>query len=242
MTLIRRAPWCAAATTAAATLNHALGLDWSLDRHAVLSGAWWRILTGHLAHFNEAHAVGDIAAFAFWAAIVETRSRALLLSTVIASALGVSLYVLALCPEVRAYRGLSGIDCALAVELFLLGIFDRSAGDGRITRLVCATAGGLFVGKTAFELAVGRAILAPDLGRGVALLAGAHVVGSAVGIAAAALALWSGSGRRHHSALITPPKSSQNGIRRPPPRRTARAEFARLHNPSHDRLRSLLPS
>jgi hypothetical protein len=40
---------------------------------------------------------------------------------------------------------------------------------------------GLFLGKCAYELATGQAILAPDLGQGVKLLPAAHALGALAG-------------------------------------------------------------
>jgi hypothetical protein len=135
-----------------------------------------------MTHYNRAHAVGDIAAFAVWASVLELKDRKLLAWTLVGSALLVSILVLLCHPRITEYRGLSAIDCALATVLMALGL-----EDGRLRRRPALLAGfGLsmlaLLGKTLFEFASGHAILAPDLGGGVQLLPGAHAFGIASGL------------------------------------------------------------
>jgi rhomboid family GlyGly-CTERM serine protease len=159
-------------------LAHWRGFDAGLTRSGVADGEPWRVLTGHFVHFGRAHFVGDVAAFAAWAAVVELWSRKLLLTTVAVTAALASAWVLVACPEVREYRGVSAIDCALAVQILLVHGRDRwTVGDrtGALLFGVCLIA---FSAKTLYELATGHAILAPDLGSGVRLLPSVHVIGA----------------------------------------------------------------
>jgi rhomboid family GlyGly-CTERM serine protease len=151
----------------------------------VRGGAWWLVLTGHFVHYNAPHAIGDIAGFLLWSSAVEMRSRTMALAGTVASALAISVVVVARCPDVAEYRGLSGIDCALFAELVamtLMGLRGRPVALALV--LACA---GTLAAKTAFELVNGHALLAPDLGSGTVLLPAAHVAGAITGIAVALL-------------------------------------------------------
>jgi rhomboid family GlyGly-CTERM serine protease len=182
-----RLPWVSAALTLAAVavqLHPELAQRLALVPSGLRKGELWRLLTGHITHFNGAHAVGDIAAFAAWATAVEVRSRRLLVRTLLISALLVSVLILAVYPSLGEYRGLSAIDCTLAATLMAWG-FD----DPRLRRYpgpfmaLSLCAGGLLA-KTIFEFVHGHAILAPDLGRSVGLLPGAHAFGIVAGLLA----------------------------------------------------------
>jgi len=181
--LLRRGPWLTLTLTALAVGVGAQRV-FELDRSAVLLGEWWRIVTCHLVHYSSAHAFGDIAAFAVWAAIVEAISRRLLLAVLGTAALVVGLGVLLLCPAVGHYGGLSAIDVALATTL--LAVLATSTRFRRIpgARLWIVLIALAHVSKAVYEIALGTAILAPDLGKGVALLPAAHLLGAAAGILA----------------------------------------------------------
>ena len=45
------------------------------DRQAVLAGAWWRCLTGHLVHWNTEHLVWDLLMFVVLGYLIERQSR-----------------------------------------------------------------------------------------------------------------------------------------------------------------------
>jgi rhomboid family GlyGly-CTERM serine protease len=158
-------------------------------------GQWWRLWSGHFVHYGSAHLWGDWLAFAVWAALVEAESRRALAATLL---LGAPLLLLALhlaCPRLGEYRGLSGIDTALVIELILLRGFvpvgtARERGIGPwLTRLFGRPAlqlmGGvcscLLVCKIAYEFRAGHAVLAHDLGQGVQLLPAAHAFGALLG-------------------------------------------------------------
>ncbi len=180
-TLLRRGPWLALTLTVAAVgVGSQRGFE--LDPGRVLLGEWWRLLSCHLVHYSPAHAVGDIAAFTVWAAIVEAISRRLLVWVLGTAALVVGLGVLVFCPAVRHYGGLSAIDVALATAL--LGVLATSPEFRRLpgARTWVALIALAHVSKAFYELALGTAILAPDLGKGVVLLPPAHLLGAAAGL------------------------------------------------------------
>jgi len=167
----------------------------AFTREGMHRGQWWRLWTAHFVHYGSAHFWGDWLAFVVWAALVEAESRRALVVTLLG---GAPLLLLALgsnCPTLREYRGLSGLDTALVLELILLRGFVSSEAGLRglgpwLTRLLGRPAlqvvGGLclclLAGKIAYEFLDGRAILARDLGTGVQLLPAAHAFGALLGL------------------------------------------------------------
>jgi membrane associated rhomboid family serine protease len=194
-------PWCSLALTAVAVALQPTAAEWALTRSWFGAHEYHRLLTGHFVHYGSAHFWGDVLAFAFWAAAVERYGRRFLVASVGAAAVLSSLAVLAFCPSVAEYRGLSVVDCTLAVELFALLFCDRRRAGDTWGAALFAAALASFAGKTAYEFASGHAILAPDLGEGVALVPIAHVVG--IGVGAVAMAIKSRSSadenRAHHA-------------------------------------------
>lgn len=89
-----------------------------LDREAVASGQWWRLLSGHLVHWNAAHLWMNIAALALWVLLCPRAwpwwSWSLLVSF---AAIFVSLGLLLVSPLDR-YAGFSGV----MHGLFVLGL------------------------------------------------------------------------------------------------------------------------
>ncbi|HEX6765084.1 MAG TPA: rhomboid family intramembrane serine protease, partial [Polyangiaceae bacterium] len=126
--IVRRAgratPWLSLAASAAG-LALSSGLvgspsDYALAPGRLVDGELFRLWTGHFVHYGSAHLWGDLLAFAFWAAAVERSSRRLFAVTLFCATPLLSLGILLACPELREYRGLSGLDCALVVELILV--------------------------------------------------------------------------------------------------------------------------
>jgi hypothetical protein len=196
----RSIPWVAASASAASALL-SLGAfgspaQFALSRSGVAELELHRLWTGHAVHYGAAHLRGDLLAFLVWAALVETCSRRLLVVTLLAGAPLLSLAVLGCCPGVGEYRGLSGLDCTLVAELFVLrarqapaaplALFDRMLPRFAGKALPWAAL-ALFLAKCALEAVSGRAVLAPDLGPGVELLPASHWLGVGVGVAAVAV-------------------------------------------------------
>jgi membrane associated rhomboid family serine protease len=193
----RRWPWLALLASLAGLLASVLPAErWlAFTATGMQRGQLWRFWSGHFVHYGSAHLWGDWLAFVVWAGLVESESRRALAATLL---LGAPLLLFALelsCPELGEYRGLSGIDTALVIELILLRGFGRSESDGergpgaRLTRLLGRRAlrvvGGCSLGllglKIGYEFCAGQAILAHDLGAGVRLLPAAHAFGALIG-------------------------------------------------------------
>jgi rhomboid family GlyGly-CTERM serine protease len=154
-----------------------------LSRGAAASEPW-RLVTGHVAHFGRNHLAWDLVVFAGLGAIVERRSRAAFLVVTFGSACAIAIAILAAMPEIERYRGLSGVDSALAVYLathFLVAAENRAPA----ARVVAAAALGGFFLKTAWEAATGATLFVDHTSAGFVPLPLAHLVGGAVGGAVA---------------------------------------------------------
>jgi rhomboid family GlyGly-CTERM serine protease len=192
-----RLPWLSVAVSLFScflAFSSGLSARLSLLPGAVYQGEIWRLWTGHLTHFGRAHAVGDIAAFAVWAAALELGwNRRMLAQSLLGAGLLVAALVLATSPSAIEYRGLSAIDCALVAELITLGVADARQRRRPVLLFALTLWAAGLVAKTVFELLQGHAVLAPDLGHGVALLPTAHIFGITAGIV---LGAWYASSAR----------------------------------------------
>jgi rhomboid family GlyGly-CTERM serine protease len=139
---------CAAVLVSAGPTELREGL--ALERHAVLSGELWRILSGHLLHGDPALAAWDLAALALLGAWVEGRSRAELLAALGLGALLSSAAVLVLRPDLATYQGSSALASALfATECLRL----LARGPDALARSVAALGLAGLAAKIALESA-----------------------------------------------------------------------------------------
>lgn len=80
------------------------------DRAAILQGAWWRLLSGHLLHLGWSHLLMNLAGLALvWALVGGTLSNRNWLIILSADALITGLGLLIFNPQLDWYVGLSGI-------------------------------------------------------------------------------------------------------------------------------------
>lgn len=105
-------------------------LDLRYDRAALLSGQWWRGLTGHLVHLNFAHVLLNLAGLILicellWHRLPWLHGSALLLF----SAAGTSFLLWWLHPELAWYAGLSGALHGLWAGCALSGWWGMQSGD-----------------------------------------------------------------------------------------------------------------
>jgi len=131
-------------------------------------GALWRIVTCHFTHFTYEQLAWDAFAFLLLGTLCARRNLAAFQATLLASIVIVPLAVLAFAPSITAYRGLSGIDCAL-FALLVATSRDRVA-------IACAL---LFAAKTMFEIATGSAVFAGS--DAFVAVPVAHIAGACVG-------------------------------------------------------------
>ncbi len=175
-------PWLTLSVGAASLLIHFGPLSWVLelqrDRSELDVGALWRMATAHLVHWNADHLFWDLAVFGIAGTAVERRSRRDWFVLGLASAVAVSLAVWVWLPEIRYYRGLSGVDMAFVGFWVCLRMKEAPRRAGRVWGV------GLFVllAKPLFEIATGSTLFVSDLGPGVSNVPLAHLVGLGVGI------------------------------------------------------------
>ncbi len=153
-----------------------------LDRVAASSEPW-RLITGHWVHLSWSHLFWDASAFAVLAAVLERRSRTLLLAVIATATAAISAAVVWSMPEVPAYAGLSGIDAALvaavAVAMIRAGGTDRTIG---------AALGLAFAAKIAWEHQTGSVLFAGE--PGVLHATSVHGIGAAAGVVTTASVHW----------------------------------------------------
>lgn len=152
------------------------------DRGAIADGQWWRVITGHLVHWNVNHFVWDALMFAILGVLCECRSRRRYVLCLVVSALAISASVYWRLPEMTAYRGLSGIDSALfTLAVVLLWRDARRDGDCLMAGMLIAGMVGL-VGKLAYEIATGATLFVDSSSAGFVPLPLVHAVGAGVGL------------------------------------------------------------
>ena len=146
------------------------------DRAAILHGQWWRLITSHLVHAQATHLLWNLAATALVTLAVAPALRAgAWLAAGLAVALGSSLGVLLLQPEVHLMAGLSG----LLHGLLAAGAAAQVRQGERVGWVYLA----LLAAKIAWEQMAGPSpALQAALGGRIAT--GAHALGAAIGLAA----------------------------------------------------------
>jgi len=152
------------------------------DRDAVAAGQWWRIVSGHVTHWNFDHLFWDGAVFAVLGVLCERRNRVHFFVGLLAAAVLIPLSVWLLLPEMRTYRGLSGLDTGLFTMLAIWTLVEKwQARQGRWVALLFCLLAGLVV-KIAFEMFTGGTIFVDAATADFHPVPLAHVVGAAVGI------------------------------------------------------------
>ncbi|MEZ5364032.1 MAG: rhombosortase [Bryobacterales bacterium] len=128
------------------------------DRTAVAGGEWWRLLTGHLTHLSGKHLLWDGLTFAVLAGLCERRGQGRMAVALGVSAVAISAGLWVFQPELAVYRGLSGLDMALAG---LLAATELRRG----SRWAGVALAGLGA-KLAYELATGGVVVREFAGCG----------------------------------------------------------------------------
>ena len=152
------------------------------DRSAILHGELWRIVTGHLTHWSSSHLFWDILVFLVLAGIIEWFSRKQLLAFIAAASFFISLLVFVGLPDMKYYRGLSGLDSGLFIVLLVMFYRMKAKGQVFLLQVPYFVMGFLFFIKSAFELLAGETIFvdSSDLFIPVPL---AHIGGMFIGLA-----------------------------------------------------------
>ncbi len=177
-----RLPILSVGLAAVAIVVHALpatATALQFDRTAIAGGEMWRLLTGHVVHFDANHLLWDGTMMVILGAACERQSHRRTAAALALAATAIDAAVWWLQPQFAIYRGLSGLASAL---FGLLGGLLLQRG-----RPVPTIAGALalagFAAKSAFELATAQTVFAS--GNGYAPVPLAHLVGLAAGLIAA---------------------------------------------------------
>lgn len=141
------------------------------ERSALALGEWWRIVTGHLTHFDANHLAWDVGALLVLGTLCETASRRRTAMALGLASVAISAAVWAFQPQFESYRGLSGLDSAL------FALFATSLIEQRRHAPVLLGVVALFgvLAKCVFEIATGTPAFAS--GDGYSPVPLAHLVG-----------------------------------------------------------------
>jgi rhomboid family GlyGly-CTERM serine protease len=186
--IFRPCDWLPIGLVAVACLvaaSSALTTALEFDQAAIAAGQVWRIVTGHLTHWNLDHLFWDAAVFVGLGVVCARRSTVRTVICLLGSAIAISFSLLVWCPEVLIYRGLSGVDSALFALLAVGLLQDGHRSQDRMLQSVAAALLLAFFGKTAFEVLTGTTLFVDSEAAGFQPIALAHAVGGAVGALAA---------------------------------------------------------
>lgn len=164
------------------------GSVFQYERQAIGTGEFWRILTGHIIHWNFEHFFWCTVVFLALGAISEKISRKGYVVSLAASSVVIPLSIWVLMPGMAAYRGLSG----LGSSVFLFGTvwLIQECYHKKEWKLFWASgfAAMAFMGKVLFEYANESALFVKgeDIFSPVPLV---HLMGGIIGLLTA---LWLG--------------------------------------------------
>ncbi len=159
----------------------ALAEPLELDSSVFKTGEWWRLITGHLVHFDLQHFAVDTLTLLLLGSACELIDAKRARWTLAISALTVSVGVVLFASNIEIYRGLSGIDSALFTFLGVqLWRRYRERGGANNTALLGLLPVALFIGKIAFEITSGTSLFAPN--SAFAPVPVAHLIGGITGL------------------------------------------------------------
>ena len=169
-------PWLTLLVLAASLALQPFATLWQLATATALARPW-RLLSGHLVHWDATHLLWDALVFAALGAAAEAcGSRRRVAAALLLAAVAGSATFLLRHGELSVYRGLSGLDSAL---LALVAVTQIQTARSRPTRLFFAAVLIGFLAKTIMEIAAGHALFAA--GGGWVNLPSVHLAGAAAG-------------------------------------------------------------
>jgi rhomboid family GlyGly-CTERM serine protease len=155
------------------------------DRHAIVNGEVWRLLTGHLVHWSADQLFWDTLAFGFLGWLCEGEDRWNFFRCVLLSGFLISLTLWFAAPNMETYRGLSGIDSALfalaAIRIGREALFEGQ--QQRITFALTAIIAAGFASKIGYEFLTGATLFVDSTAGGMTPVPLAHVIGALMGVA-----------------------------------------------------------
>jgi len=160
------------------TLVALIGSDASqwlrFDRSGVLNGEIWRLISGHFVHLGWSHLVLNVfGLILIWLLFHKTASDRRWLSVLLVSALGISLLLLWLNPNLQWYVGLSGVLHAL----FVFGSLNEISMGRKSSWILLAVVSG----KLAWEQISGP-LPGSEQSAGGNVIVDAHLYGAILGL------------------------------------------------------------
>lgn len=144
-----------AALTILAAIFPALTNAWQLNFDVVQDGQWWRLWTGHVTHYDGSHLFWDLLMFVALSISLERKHARGFAVAMVTMMPIVGMAVWWTCPDIAAYRGLSGLDTGLFVWFVTEQICDAFRLAKRVPAMLwSATLLGL-VGKLIYEASTG---------------------------------------------------------------------------------------
>jgi rhomboid family GlyGly-CTERM serine protease len=153
----------------------------TFDRAMIAGGEHWRLVTGHLTHWNADHLLWDVAMFVVLGAMIELRNATALWRLLAASIAAISFAVWFAEPGIHQYRGLSGVDSALFAFAALVLFDDARQAKQRVIIGALAALALAFVAKLLWETATGATLFVDSLTAQFTPLPSVHAVGGLAG-------------------------------------------------------------
>jgi rhomboid family GlyGly-CTERM serine protease len=139
---------------------------------SVISGEWWRLLSGHLIHSDWQHWFWNVAALAVLGSYLEKQSKYLWIMGMLVGIASVNLLLLSGFSQVTRYCGLSGVLNTLLVLALFLYWREMRSGWVIVAVLICLI-------KLTLELFSGTSLLTHISWPPFPV---AHLVGTAAGV------------------------------------------------------------
>jgi rhomboid family GlyGly-CTERM serine protease len=122
------------------------------EQNSVLSGSWWRLLSGHFIHTDWEHWFWNTAAFAVLGSYLEQKSSTLMVAGLLVGMVSVDILLLSDLTQISRYCGLSGVlNTLLVLALYRYWKQTRSGW--------VIVAGSICLAKLTLELLTGTSLL-----------------------------------------------------------------------------------
>jgi len=142
------------------------------NRHQILSGEVWRIVTCNWVHFSWSHFIYDVLAFALAGSLIELRGHPGFGWVCLLSPTLIGLAVFLTQPDLELFGGLSGLATGSAVFLSLHGLREHNAW-----RWICWFALAVIAVKIGLEFATGQLAFAQSGALALKPVPASHVAG-----------------------------------------------------------------
>ena len=176
-----------AATTVMVFMFPGLTAVLQLDFNSIVQGQWWRLLTGHLTHYDGQHLFWDLLMFVVLGVVCERQYRKLFAPALVLMATVVSVTVFLSCHGISEYRGLSGIDTGLFAWLIIGQLRASLTARDRYFSAFWTACGLSLIGKLFFEMLTGDVLFVQT--QGFEPMLESHLAGAAVGVTAGLVSL-----------------------------------------------------